>query len=138
MDEVKTKSTEASVSIILSAIDDQQAREDSIILIKLMKQLTGEPPIMWGPAIIGFGRYHYKYESGREGDICMTGFSPGKGKLSLYVLSGFEGQEELLSKLGKHKTGKVCLYVKRLDDINLDILKEIIVRSMDFLKKKYQ
>ena len=91
---------------------------------------------MWGPAIIGFGKHHYKYESGHEMDICLTGFSPRKGKLSLYVLAGFDGQEKLLSKLGKHKAGKGCLYVKKLADIDLDVLREIILKSVGFLKEK--
>ena len=137
MADMKTKPADVTVETFLSGIDDEQAQKDSNKLVELMAQLTGEPPVMWGPAIVGFGKYHYKYESGREGHICMTGFSPRKGKLSLYVLSGFDGQDELLAKLGKHKTGKGCLYIKRLEDINMDVLKELISKSCDFLKKTY-
>jgi len=93
---------------------------------------------MWGPAIVGFGQYHYKYESGREGDICKIGFSPRKGKLTLYVLAGIEGQSELLAKIGKHQAGKGCLYIKKVDDINLEVLEQMIRKTMAYLESKYK
>lgn len=112
-------------------------RDDCYALIQLMEKVTGEKAKMWGPAIIGCGQHHYKYDSGHEGDICLTGFSPRKANLTLYVLAGSPGQEELLQKLGKHKAGKGCLYVKKLDDVDMDILESLIKQSVDFLKKKY-
>jgi hypothetical protein len=137
MAEQKTKPTEITVESFLDKVADEQAREDSLTLVKLMKKVTGSKPKMWGPAIIGFGQYHYKYESGHEGDICLTGFSPRKGNISLYVLSGFKGQDDLLKKLGKHKAGKGCLYVKKLEDVDMKVLENIVTQSVDFLKKKY-
>lgn len=92
---------------------------------------------MWGPSIVGFGKYHYKYDSGHEGEICLTGFSPRKRNISLYVLAGFPGQADLLKKIGKHKAGKGCLYIKKLEDVNVSILESLIEQSVDFLKKKY-
>ncbi len=137
MAELKTKVTEQSVDSYLDKIPDEKIRYDCQALIKLMKKATGFPPKMWGTAIIGFGQYHYKYDSGREGDMCMIGFSPRKQNLSLYVKAGFPGQDELLKKLGKHKDGKGCLYVKKLEDIDPDVLEGLIKQSVDFLKKKY-
>jgi hypothetical protein len=137
MADLKTKPTEITVDSFLDNIVDEKARGDCYAIIKLMENVTGEKPKMWGPGIVGFGKYHYKYDSGHEGDICLTGFSPRKGNLSLYVLAGFEGQAALLAKLGKHKAGKACLYVKKLDDIDLDVLKSLIRGSVSFLKKKY-
>ena len=102
-----------------------------------MKTLTGEEPKMWGTSIVGFGTYHYKYASGQEGDWMITGFSPRKDALTVYLMPGFDIQEQLLPSLGKFKTGKSCLYIKKLEDVNLDILSEMIVRSVDFMKKNY-
>jgi hypothetical protein len=137
MAELKTKPTEITVDSFLDNVPDEKVRRDSYTIIGLMEKITGEKPKMWGPAIIGFGKYHYKYESGREGEICLTGFSPRKGNFSFYVLTGFEGEAELLAKLGKHKAGKGCLYVKKPGDIKLDVLERIITGSIDHLKKKY-
>ena len=137
MAEVKTKLTEQTIESFLDKIPDEKARNDCYTITRLMEKVTGEKPKMWGTAIIGFGQYHYKYDSGREGDICLTGFSPRKGNLSLYVLAGSEGQEELLAKLGKHKTGKGCLYIKKLDDVDINVLESLIIRSFDLLKKKH-
>jgi hypothetical protein len=134
---VKTKPTEQTIKSFLDKVPDEKARNDCYTLIRIMEKVTGEKPKMWGPAIIGFGQYHYKYDSGREGDICLTGFSPRKGSLSLYVLAGFKGQEELLAKLGKHKIGKGCLYIKKLDDVDINVLERLIIRSFEFLKKKH-
>jgi len=102
-----------------------------------MKEITGEGPVMWRPSIIGYGSYHYKYDSGREGDMLLTGFSPRKQNLSLYIKAGFTKYEELLQKLGKHKTGKSCLYIKRLSEINTDVLIELIKASYDHYNHKY-
>jgi len=137
MADLKTKPKELSVESFLDKVSDEKVRDDCYAFIQLMEKVTGEKAKMWGPAIIGCGQYHYKYDSGHEGDICLTGFSPRKANLTLYVLAGFPGQEELLQKLGKHKAGKGCLYVKKLDDVNMDILESLIKQSVDFLKKKY-
>jgi hypothetical protein len=102
-----------------------------------MKKITGEEPKMWGPTIVGFGQYHYKYESGHEGEACLTGFSPRKQNLTLYVMPGLAESTDLLKKLGKHKAAKGCLYIKRLADVDLDVLKKLIKNTVDFLKKKY-
>jgi len=101
-----------------------------------MEKITGEPAKMWGPSIIGFGTYHYKYATGREGDFLTTGFSPRKPELTLYIMSGFSKYDELMNKLGKYKTGKSCLYVKKLEDLNLEVLTELIETSVDYIKNK--
>jgi len=135
MAELKTKPNEVSVEIFLEKTDEQ-TRKDCYKLIDLMEKVTDEKAKMWGTAIIGFGQYHYKYASGHEGDMCLTGFSPRKGNLSLYVLAGAEGQSDLLSQLGKHKASKGCLYVKKLDDIDLNVLKKMIANCIVAVKKR--
>jgi hypothetical protein len=135
--EAKTKKTEASVDSYLDAIADKSVKEDCKTLIHLMQKVSGHPPKMWGASIIGFGSYHYKYDSGHEGDICIVGFSPRKQNLTLYVLAGAPGQTDLLQKLGKHKAGKGCLYIKRLEDIDMDVLETLTVKAIDHLKKKF-
>jgi hypothetical protein len=137
MAETKTKVTQQSVEDFLDKVTEGKKREDSETLIKLMKKITGKPAKMWGPSIIGFDKYHYKYESGHEGEICLTGFSPRKQNFSLYVRAGIPGQDDLLKKLGKHKAEKGCLYVKKLEDIDLGVLESLIRRSVEYLKKKY-
>jgi hypothetical protein len=136
MAEAKTKPNEASVDEFLTKTGDD-TRKDCYTLIHLMEKVTGEKAKMWGPAIVGFGQYHYKYASGHEGDICKVGFSPRKGNLSLYVLAGADGQNALLEKLGKHKAGKGCLYIKKLSDIHLDVLEEMIVKAMRHIENKF-
>ena len=136
MTELKTKPNEASVDEFLTKTDDV-TRKDCYTLIGLMEKITGEKAKMWGPAIIGFGQYHYKYASGHEGDICKIGFSPRKGNLSLYVLGGAEGQNALLEKLGKHKAGKGCLYIKKLSDINMEVLETMAKNTMKYLEDKF-
>ena len=121
----------------LDAIDDPKRRADCDRLIELMSKLTGEPPVMWGSSIVGFDRYHYVYDSGREGDMCLTGFSSRKSALSIYIMSGFEDRPELMERLGKYKTGKSCLYVKRLDDIDLDVLEDLVGHSLEVMRKRY-
>jgi hypothetical protein len=132
---LKTKATEISIENFLDSIADEQVRDECSALIKIMKKATGEKPKMWGPSIIGFGKYHYQYESGHEGDMCLVGFSPRKGKISLYVKSAHS--EDLLEKLGKHKAAKGCIYIKKVSDINIPVLDKIIERTVKYLKKKY-
>ena len=112
MAELKTQPTDQRVEDFLNTIDDEQKRNDAFALLEFMKEITGEEPVMWGPGIIGFGSYHYKYASGREADWMLTGFSPRKNNLTLYIMQGFDNYEHHLTQLGKHKTGKSCLYVK--------------------------
>jgi hypothetical protein len=132
MSQNKTRPTTTSVNSFLGIVEDEIQRQDSYTLISIMKEITGEEPIMWGPSIIGFVSYHYKYDSGREGDMLLTGFSPRKQNLSLYIMAGFTKYKALLQKLGKHKTGKSCLYIKRLSELNTDVLTELIKASYDY------
>src|SRR5215210_3347944 len=125
MAEQKTKPTEQSVQEFIDKIPDEQARDDCYALIKLMKRVTGSAPKMWGSSIIGFGKYHYKYESGHEGDSCLTGFSPRKQNISLYIMPGYTEHTYLLKKLGKHKAAKGCLYIKKMEDIDPVVLEKI-------------
>src|SRR3972149_3290016 len=126
MAELKTKQTKASVEKFLNGVKDEKKREDSFKILELMKKITKEEPKMWGPSIIGFGNYHYRYSSGREGDWFLTGFSPRKQNLTLYIMAGFDEFTPILRKLGRFKTSKSCLYVKSLEDIDLEILKNLI------------
>ncbi len=126
MVENKTKATKASVESYLSAIQDEARRSDCEALTRLMARATKQPPAMWGTSIVGFGRYHYTYPSGREGDSCLTGFSSRKGDLTLYLVADFPGREALLAKLGKHKLGKGCLYLRQLADVDLKVLEQLV------------
>lgn len=137
MAEQKTKPTAQSVQSFLDKVDSEQARDDSAVLIKMMKKVTGAPPKMWGPSIIGFGQYHYKYESGHEGYMCITGFSPRKGNLVVYAMSDSAKHKNLLAKLGKYKATKGCIYIKRLEDVNVEVLEELVKNSVDEVKRKY-
>ena len=138
MAELKTKLTKVSVGDFLAQIPDEEVRKDCAVVVKLMKKATGSPAKMWGPSIIGFGEYHYKYESGHEGDMCLIGFAPRKANLALYgLLADYDGKDELLDKLGKYKTGKGCLYIKRLKDVDIKVLDSMIQQSAGYLKKKY-
>lgn len=121
----------------MDTVSGEKVRDDCRAIVRLMEKVTGEKPRMWGPSIVGFGSYRYRYESGHEGDICLTGFSPRKQNLSLYVLAGFPGQEAVLGKLGKYKAGKGCLHVKKLEDIDIGVLETLINKSIGFLKMKY-
>ncbi len=136
MAELKTKLNDASVEEFLNKIEDEKRRKDCFTVLKLMQKITKAKPKMWGTGIVGFGDYRYKYASGREGDWFLTGFSPRKQNLTLYIISGFSKYDELMSKLGKHKTGKSCLYINRLEDINQEVLKELIEKSVEFVSKK--
>jgi hypothetical protein len=136
MAELKTTTNRASVRKFIDGIEDETRRADCRTVMKLMQDITKAEPAMWGPSIVGFGSYHYKYESGREGDWFVTGFSPRKQALTLYITSGFSKYDELLATLGTHKTGKSCLYIKRLDDIHLPTLKKLIKASVAHVSKK--
>ena len=136
MAEPKTKATKASVAAFLAAIPDEQRRKDCKAVAKLMQEATGEKPVLWGANIVGFGAYRYKYASGREGDWPVAAFSPRKGDLTLYIMPGFEPFADLMARLGKHKTGRSCLYLKRLEDVDLAVLKELIGKSVQAMAKQ--
>ncbi|PCH69433.1 MAG: hypothetical protein COC01_01405 [Bacteroidetes bacterium] len=138
MAELKTKRNKQSVDQFLNTVIDEKKRQDCYAVLEIMKQVTNEEPEMWGTSIVGFGTYHYKYESGHEGDAPLTGFSPRKQNLTLYILTGFERYDEWMAKLGKHKTGKSCLYINKLEDIDLNVLKKLVARSVEVMKKKYE
>ncbi|MCY3694740.1 MAG: DUF1801 domain-containing protein [Chloroflexi bacterium] len=131
MSQNKTQKTGASVEEFLESVTSPRRREDGLAVLAMMREITGLEPEMWGPSIIGFGDYHYKYESGREGDFFLTGFSPRKQSLTLYIMSGLEGHEDLLEKLGKHRTGAACLYINKLADVDTDILRDLIRISFE-------
>lgn len=137
MAENKTILTQASVDSYFFTITDEARRNDCEALATLMTQATEEPPKMWGTSIVGFGSYHYRYASGREGDSCLTGFSSRKGDISIYLAAGFPGQEELLSKLGKHKMGKACLYVRTLGDVDQKVLELLVAGSVAERKRRH-
>jgi uncharacterized protein YdhG (YjbR/CyaY superfamily) len=136
MAELKTKPTEQSVAAFLDSIADEKLRADCQAIVKLMQKATKAKPKMWGDSIVGFGHYHYKYESGRENDWFIVGFSPRKQNLTLYLMAGFARFPELLQKLGKYKTSKSCLYIKRLEDVDLQVLKEMIEQSVAHTAKQ--
>jgi hypothetical protein len=135
MAELKTKVNDASVGKFLDGIEDEQMRRDCLTLVDIMGKATKSEPRMWGANIVGFGSYHYKYASGREGDWMLTAFAPRKQNLTLYVMPGFSGRDELMAKLGKHSCGKSCIYVKRLSDLHLPTLKKLVTDSVKHLHK---
>jgi hypothetical protein len=128
---LKTQPTDQRVVDFLNSVSNDKRREDSFKVLALMQEVTGEDPIMWGSSIIGFGCYQYKYASGRDGEWFVTGFAPRKQALTLYIMSGFSEYDELLNKLGKHTIGKACLYIKKLEDIDMDVLRELIEKSVE-------
>ena len=136
MAEPKTKATKASVAAFLAAIPDEQRRKDCKAVAKLMQEATGEKPALWGANIVGFGAYRYEYASGGTGDWPLVGFSPRKNDLTLYLMAGFERHTDLLAKLGRHKTGKSCLYLRQLADADPAVLKELVGRSVAAMEKK--
>lgn len=136
MAELKTKLNDASVTDFLNSIEDPVKREDCFKVSAIMKELTGAEPNMWGEGIVGFGSYHYKYASGKEGDWFITGFSPRKQNLTLYLMSGFDHASDITDKLGKFKTSKSCLYIKKLDDVDLEVLKELIRATIKFMENR--
>ena len=133
--DIKTKPGKGSVKKFLNSVENKKRREDAFVILDLMKDITKEEPKMWGPSIVGFGSYHYKYDSGREGDWFLTGFAPRKSSLSVYIMSGFKKHENLMKKLGKYKTGKSCLYINKLEDVDMKVLKELIKKSVQIMKK---
>ena len=137
MSEPKTKPTRASVDRFIAAVPDPQRREESRRLVEMMQAATGDKPVLWGTAIVGFGRYHYRYDSGREGDWPITGFSPRKRELSLYIMSGFDRHADLLARLGRHRIGVSCLYLRRLDEIDMDVLDTLVRVSVDSMRERY-
>ena len=137
MTENKTKESDASVDAFLDAVENDERRTDCKTLLNLMAEVTGSEPRMWGSSMIGFGRYHYRYASGREGDWFITGFSPRKKALTLYIMPGFDGYDDLMGRLGKHTSGRACIYVRRLDDIDLEVLKEMVLASVVHMRAQY-
>lgn len=133
----KTTETSKSVTAFIKTVPDQQKQKDSLALIEIMKKQSGFEPKMWGPSIVGFGRYHYQYESGHEGDAPLVAFSPRKAELVLYI-ANFDKKEEMLKEFGKHKSSTACIYFKKLEDINIEILKKMIPISIKFLKATYK
>ena len=133
----KTIPTDADVSNYIATVENPQQREDSKCLVRLLQEITGESPYMWGPSIIGFGSYHYKYASGHEGDAPLLGFSPRKTATSLYIYSETEENKKLLLSLGKYKMGKVCIYVKKLSDVDESVMRKIAENSIHYIQKRY-
>lgn len=137
MAELKTKATEVSVDAFLDAVPDPVRRADGKAVDALMRRVTGLAPKMWGPTIIGYGSYRYRYDSGHEGEMCRIGFSPRKAELVLYVLDGSDAQADLLARLGKHRTGKSCLYIKKLADVDADALEAIVQSAIAGMDARY-
>lgn len=137
MPEIKTKPTQISVAAYIDAVDNPVRRDDAKTVCAMLERIAGEPPKMWGPSIIGFGSYHYRYDSGHEGDMCRLGFSPRKAELVLYVLTDDPGQAEKLTRLGKHRTGKSCLYIKTLADVDMGVLEGIARDALSHMNAKY-
>ncbi|MEM7432064.1 MAG: DUF1801 domain-containing protein [Pseudomonadota bacterium] len=137
MAELKTKPNKASVTEFMASIDDPKKRADAKKVAAMMRAATGKRAKMWGSTIVGYGSYHYKYASGREGDFMITGFSPRKANLTVYIMPGFKTFAPLMKKLGKYTTGKSCLYIKKLDDVDEKVLKKLIADSVKWMRKEY-
>ncbi|MHA7878929.1 MAG: DUF1801 domain-containing protein [Saccharospirillum sp.] len=133
----KTQPTDASIEDYLAAIEDPKRRQDCATLVSIMSEITGEPPVLWGSSMVGFGTYHYRYESGREGDFMVSGFASRARDISIYLMASNDDQPTLLAKLGKHKMGRACLYIKRLSDIDLSVLRELITQSVNEMHRRY-
>jgi len=138
MAENKTKPTKQSTAAFINSIEDKQKRADAKKLAAMMQKATGARGQMWGSAMVGYGQYHYQYASGREGDYMLTGFSPRKQALTIYIMAGFKNFDALMKKLGKYKTGKSCLYIKQLSDIDEKVLERLIVGSVKYMRKNYE
>ncbi|KCZ59875.1 DUF1801 domain-containing protein [Hyphomonas atlantica] len=136
--ENKTQPTDVSPADFIASVEHDRRREDAEVLLKWFEDVTGYAPKMWGPSLIGYGRYHYKYDSGREGDMLVTGFSPRKANLVMYIMPGYRDMSEKLARLGKHKLGKSCLYINKLADIDMDVLREIVEDGVAYMKANYQ
>jgi len=137
MAELKTKTTNKSVTTFIKSVEDFKKRKDCIAVMAMMKEVTGKRPKMWGTSIVGYGKYHYKYKSGREGDWFITGFSPRKQNLTIYIMPGFSKYEKIMKNLGKYKLGVSCLYIKSLEDIDQDLLRELILKSVEDMNEIY-
>jgi hypothetical protein len=137
MAENKTKATELNVQGFIAGLPDPQRRHDAERLVEIISGLVGEPPRMWGSSIIGFGSYHYKYDSGREGDMARIGFSPRAKETVIYLVEGYAGKEELLARLGKHRIGKSCLYIKKLAEVDQEVLEELMRASLAYMDETY-
>lgn len=136
--ENKTKATRRSVTEFINSIEDKQKRSDAKTVAAMIRKATGARARMWGSSIVGFGEYHDKYDSGREGDFMIAGFSPRKQALTVYIMAGFSSYQSLMKKLGKYKTGKSCLYIKRLSDVDEKVLEQLIVKSVQYMRKNYK
>lgn len=134
---LKTTQNDNDVRAFLSKVEGDQRREDCFQVLQWMEEITGREARMWGPSIVGFDEYHYKYDSGREGDFFKVGFSPRKTSLTLYIMPGFARYDELMQQLGKYKTGKSCLYIKKLEDVDADVLQQLIRESYEYMTQKY-
>jgi hypothetical protein len=137
MPEPKTKKTDADVHAFIEEIPDDEQRQDATRLVEIMSRVTGSPPAMWGTTIVGFDSYHYRYAGGREGDMCLLGFSPRKRATTVYVVNGFDEYGPLLERLGKYSSGKACLYLKRLDDVDLTVLEEMLRHSVTSMRASH-
>ena len=138
MSENKTRPTDQTVLEFLNSVEHKTRRADGLTLLKMMEEITGEDAVMWGSSIVGFGSYHYKYESGREGDMPLVGFSPRKQSMTLYIMPGFDEYEGMLAELGKHKIGKACLYVNKLADVDEAVLRRLVKHSYEHMKETNQ
>lgn len=136
--EIKTKPTEVSPRDFVAAVEHPTRRSDAETLLDFFARVTGMTAKMWGPSIIGYGTYHYKYDSGHEGDMCMTGFSPRKANLVMYIMPGYADMGDKLERLGKHKIGKSCLYINKLADIDMDVLEEIVLAGLKDVRERYE
>ena len=134
MAENKTQRNDGDVMAYLESVSNKRRREDSLVVKEMMEEVTGEPAEMWGTSIVGFGSYHYRYASGRGGDFMLTGFAPRKQALTLYIMGGHERYDELMAKLGKHRSGSSCVYISKLADVDLDVLRELIAESVDYMR----
>ena len=135
MTEPKTKPTKENVEQFLKKVENPMKRVDNFKILDLMKDITKEEPVMWGDSIVGFGSYHYKYASGREGNWPLVGFSPRKQNLTVYIMPGFDGYDDILKNLGKFKTGKSCLYINKLKDVDMQLLRELVLKSVEHMKE---
>ena len=135
MSENKTRPTNQNVIDFLNSVENITRRKNAMTILEMMKEITGKSAVLWGTSIVGFGSYHYKYESGREGDMPLVGFSPRKQSLTLYIMPGFDEYEDMLAELGKHKIGKSCLYINKLADVDQDVLRKLVKHSYDHMKK---
>ena len=134
----KTQPSVLAPADFITGVENPVRRADAEVLLDWFQEVTGFPPIMWGSSIVGYGRYHYVYDSGRSGDSMMTGFSPRKASLSVYIMPGYQGLDSFLQRLGKHKTGKSCLYINKLTDIDMKVLEEVVRHGVGYLQGKYE